>query len=56
MLCGLFLSLSYRSLAISQSFFYGNGFISRALECSDADKTGIIDNVTAFIKKCPEAG
>ena len=40
----------------SQSFFYGNGFISRALDCSDADKTGIIDNVTAFIKKCAEHG
>lgn len=40
----------------SQSFFYGNGFISRALDCTDADKTGIIDNVTAFIKKCAEHG
>lgn len=40
----------------SQSFFYGNGFISRALDCPDADKTGIIDNVTAFIKKCAEHG
>ena len=40
----------------SQSFFYGNGFISRALDCPDSDKTGIIDNVTAFIKKCAEYG
>ena len=39
-----------------KSFFYGNGFISRALDCPDSDKTGIIDNVTAFIKKCAEYG
>lgn len=40
----------------SQAFFYGNGFVKRALECDDADKSGIINNVTSFIEKCAEYG
>lgn len=38
------------------AFFYGNGYIKRALTCEDADQKTIIDQVTAFIKECAEYG
>lgn len=38
------------------AFFYGNGYIKRALACEDADRKTIIDKVTAFIKECAEYG
>ena len=38
------------------SHFLWKWFYKQSLDCPDSDKTGIIDNVTAFIKKCAEYG
>lgn len=34
--------------------FYGSSYIKNALECADADKKKITNNVVCFIKKCAE--
>lgn len=38
------------------AFFYGNGYIKRALSCEDADRETITERVSSFIKECAEYG